>query len=587
MLKFQSRSLSIVGFSLLGIISLTTIILFLFLPILIQNNQYLPGFIQRRLNVDIYSEHQIIREIWMSYLWVFAFFLALALIFIILGFLPRSVLNTVIGSKKQGFIWLIVIIGALLRIRAYLEQRSLWLDESFVALNIQNQSLLDLISGPLEYVQVAPFGFLVVESILIQLSSSEISLRFLPFIGGLGLLFLAGVISQKYLENLYSKLFFASLFAFSPVLIYYSQELKQYSLDAFISLIAIFIWISKDKIKPLWIGLIGFFSLFFSQTALIVFGVLAVFIFFTKSSTGFKLNKKIYILSLWLLGASVQLLYTLQARNSDSSELLTSWWKNNGGFPNWGEGLISPLVWSTDAIASFFWLGIGVPGRAGPESGNAIGLGLILSSPLIFSALRYQKNKISFPATLVLVGFLLGVFQLYPFSSRLIIFLLPFLFFILAVGLENQNNIRKNLTKKILLASSFILITIQLLVSLLLFAKPNDNWDMKWALGEVDSRWKSGDILLTADPPIVEWYLQQTDLSRVLLGKEDEIITKNPTRIWVISTHAGVGGIIQEIGPDYQVACASRIADTDLILLTKETVSINDDEICDFYVSKF
>ena len=59
-------------------------------------------------------------------------------------------------------LWLAVVVGALLRLERYLSNRSLWLDESLLALNLREKSLHGVL-GTLDYNQSAPAGFLVIE----------------------------------------------------------------------------------------------------------------------------------------------------------------------------------------------------------------------------------------------------------------------------------------------------------------------------------------------------------------------------------------------------------------------------------------
>ena len=60
------------------------------------------------------------------------------------------------------FEWLIILFGTLLRLTQYLSNRSLWLDEANLALNIVNRSFLQLLK-PLDNNQGAPIGFLMLE----------------------------------------------------------------------------------------------------------------------------------------------------------------------------------------------------------------------------------------------------------------------------------------------------------------------------------------------------------------------------------------------------------------------------------------
>ena len=69
--------------------------------------------------------------------------------------------------KKNKYFWFLVIIllyGFILRLAHYITNRSLWLDEAFIALNIINKSFFQLVDK-LDYCQAAPIGFLFIEKI--------------------------------------------------------------------------------------------------------------------------------------------------------------------------------------------------------------------------------------------------------------------------------------------------------------------------------------------------------------------------------------------------------------------------------------
>src|SRR5947208_3639344 len=78
--------------------------------------------------------------------------------------------------------WIIICLGIILRCGQYLANRSLWLDESFLALNIVQRSFSQLLQ-PLSYGQGAPIAFLLVEKSFLQaFGNNEYTLRLFPFL---------------------------------------------------------------------------------------------------------------------------------------------------------------------------------------------------------------------------------------------------------------------------------------------------------------------------------------------------------------------------------------------------------------------
>lgn len=86
-------------------------------------------------------------------------------------------------------LWLAIFVGFFLRFVQYLLNRSLWIDEAFVALNVINKSWIELLK-PLDYNQGAPLGFLFAEKFFVQLlGTNEYVLRLFPFLAGIASIF--------------------------------------------------------------------------------------------------------------------------------------------------------------------------------------------------------------------------------------------------------------------------------------------------------------------------------------------------------------------------------------------------------------
>src|SRR5215469_14396831 len=64
--------------------------------------------------------------------------------------------------------WLLITFGIVLRLGQYIANRSLWLDESVLALSIARRSFRGLLE-PLDYSQIAPIGFVMLEKLAVKL----------------------------------------------------------------------------------------------------------------------------------------------------------------------------------------------------------------------------------------------------------------------------------------------------------------------------------------------------------------------------------------------------------------------------------
>lgn len=120
--------------------------------------------------------------------------------------------------------------GAALRLYFFFVNRSLWLDEAMLALNLVRRSPAELLL-PLDYAQGAPLGFLYAQKLVITLAGAgEYALRLLPLAAGLAALPLVYWQYRNYGAKP-TALFGFLLFSLAYFLIYYASEAKQYSVD--------------------------------------------------------------------------------------------------------------------------------------------------------------------------------------------------------------------------------------------------------------------------------------------------------------------------------------------------------------------
>ncbi len=128
-----------------------------------------------------------------------------------------------------------VAVGVVLRVAAYLANRSIWLDEAFLALNVIDRSLVDL-TDRLAFNQGAPVGFLAIEKLVTTaIGTSEYAFRLAPLIAGIAALPLFAVIARRSLQPVVVPLA-VGLLALAEGAIYYSTETKQYSIDVLATL---------------------------------------------------------------------------------------------------------------------------------------------------------------------------------------------------------------------------------------------------------------------------------------------------------------------------------------------------------------
>src|SRR5262249_5492721 len=148
----------------------------------------------------------------------------------------------------------LLVLGFIVRIVQYWSNRSIWLDESTIALNVVHKSYLQLLHQ-LDYDQSAPVGFLWLEKLAVQIfGNSEQALRLFPLLVSLLSLVLFSQIATKLLSKR-GVIISLILFVFCESLTYYASEVKQYSFDVFASLLIIYFYLKFSSSN----GLISLF----------------------------------------------------------------------------------------------------------------------------------------------------------------------------------------------------------------------------------------------------------------------------------------------------------------------------------------
>src|SRR5262249_47340031 len=128
------------------------------------------------------------------------------------------------------------LVGALARVAAYAQHRSLWYDEAALALNVVQRGFIALLQ-PLGFLQAAPPLFLWVERLaILPLGASEWSLRAVPLVAGILTPPLMWRVARGKLPPL-AAIEAVALVAVSPSLVRYAAEAKPYAVGAVVTLV--------------------------------------------------------------------------------------------------------------------------------------------------------------------------------------------------------------------------------------------------------------------------------------------------------------------------------------------------------------
>jgi hypothetical protein len=307
--------------------------------------------------------------------------------------------------------------------------RNLWTDEAWVALAAlaptPHEALVLGLSTP-------PFYILSIWSLAHWFGGSEAVLRSLSFAFGAGTVVIFWLAARR-LASTGTALMGSFLVAISPVLVYFSKELKQYSGDAFFAVLLV--WLTEAAAgRPIlltWAGLAlaGTLALGFSHGAVFILPVLLVVLWFKESPS--RRLRVVCLGAFW--AASVASFYLFFYRRQVSPMLLGYW---AGDFPDFS-GLRPFLAWLGGALGRYFHYFFHYffyPGWGWLWGALFTALGLI------FLSRQGPRRLAAYWGGPLIMAFAAAALHRYPFmghfnGSRLLLFSAPWLYLITATGL--------------------------------------------------------------------------------------------------------------------------------------------------------
>jgi len=317
-----------------------------------------------------------------------------------------------------SLLYITILIGLSLPIYQYFFNRSLWIDEAALALNIINRDFIELLQ-PLDYKQVAPIGFLYIEKLMtIFVGKNEFALRLFPLISHMASIILLYIVTMKLSKNRIISLLTLALFSVDFILIRYATEVKQYSSDVLISLIILYstISLSFDNRKSIIIySLVGAISIWFSNASIVILAVSALYIWYSKIYI--EKNYKIMIVFV-IWGLSFIIYYYLFILDHPSSQFMKSYWKTAFLPTNpLSHNFYHFLHIKIEAIFRYI---LRIEGNWIIPWGIFI-LGIIL-------LIKSKKIKIVYFAIMpIVIHLFLSSLKLYPFETRLLLYISPML----------------------------------------------------------------------------------------------------------------------------------------------------------------
>lgn len=450
---------------------------------------------------------------------------------------------------------LLVAGGLSLRLAQLLANRSLWIDEAALALNLISKSAPAL-AGHLDYGQMAPIGFLWLEKAAISVfGTGETALRLVPFLASLVALILFASVARAHLADAGAVVAIA-LFAVNHRLVYYASEVKQYGADVAVSVVLLALglpgrpWTRRRLIVLAIAGTLGGWV---SEPACFVLaGIGASLLAAAARRREGRLALQAGGLGIWWFGTVVPVLLR-ERRNfstSDSAILVRYWSDGLAARPLHPVGVAR---WMRDVsfrtLAYFF-----EPSALGPRMQR-----LTLMLLFVFLAAGLVALARRSPETLVLLGLPLvlacggGIVALYPLSRRLALYLLPLLLLIVGTGIDTLRD-RFGTAGGLAAAAAGVVLVVTTAAGTLAVV-PESVEELRPVLAEVAARTRRGDAIYVHNGAVraFEYYAPRLGLAGLptTLGcchlnqwqlELEDIRRLGPRpRIWFVFAHAQEG----------------------------------------------
>ena len=392
------------------------------------------------------------------------------------------------AAWQQPAMTVLLAVGIALRLRLYAANRSLWVDEAYLALNLVGRDFAALLH-PLDHAQAAAPGFLLAQRLAIEiLGGSEYALRALPLAASIGAL----VVFWRWASMLLSPpaaVVAVAMFVISPQLLHYAVEVKQYGLDVGL---AVAVWWVLTKLKPrldsderaAWamVAALGAVVVWFSHPAVFVVG--GAFLVWTWQAARSGAWRALVLRGAagLLPAASFGVLYLFSLRRVAVQ------------FDGLWRGAEAPLIPLTTRETSKYVQVVYT------LSGLPVGTGagwLVLFSAVIGSIALWRRgyrHGAWFAATLGLV-WLASALGKYPVAMRLWLFLTPAVILVTALGVDEVWARTRTTFPALAPILACLLVVYPALGTARIALQPTGHEEVRPLLRHARERYEKGDVL--------------------------------------------------------------------------------------------
>jgi hypothetical protein len=326
---------------------------------------------------------------------------------------------------------LFLLLGILLRVIVYFQNRSLIIDESNLARNVVEKRGTDFFQS-LDYEQYCPPVFMLLTKLNTTLFGvNEWSLKLLPLFGGIVLLGFFWLLLKVLVKESVVHWYLILVLGFSSLAIRYSTEFKQYSLDALLTLVLIYValqfkdakWTVKNTL--IWLVL-GSLMIWTSMPSIFILAAIGFAFLYESWATERKIPVGLVLAGVfWLLNFGLYF-WTVLYQDS-TSDLLQDYHQNF---------FFEFLPTTADDASRSFNLLLGLMTSITDRTVLGLifcALFLILGSYQIIKKKKFEALLLLLPILFALIASNLKLYSLIP---RLSLFLIPLCLLLMGVGLS-------------------------------------------------------------------------------------------------------------------------------------------------------
>jgi uncharacterized membrane protein len=393
--------------------------------------------------------------------------------------------NVVLRSRE--LLIALVAVGATIRVLQYASNRSLWLDESLLALNLFDKSLGGLF-GQLEFSQGAPPGFLVAERLVASaFGFSEFALRLLPLLAGLAALVAFVSLARRVLRPVAVPVA-VGVFALSNGLVYYSSELKPYSFDVTATVVIMLAGVSlagNPRSRGTAVAFAGALTALAFSFAAVFAAASAVLSLVVSAVRGRTVSRSfVTALAIWLVGTAALVVFVLARLTAVRHAFSLS---STGAVGSPGSTLSLLNVFATNIAAATGFLQ-STPCVQLEKVGLAV---VVVGGVRLVIRRRLLGSIVLLPLVLSAVA---AALHLYPVAERTVLFLEPVVALLLAEGITPAE------PGRLRAFGLFAVLTVALFIGpTWLAAKgavhPRKHEEIRPVLAYIRDQWRAGDVL--------------------------------------------------------------------------------------------